>query len=471
MPFIFLQTRRQIFGIQHTTNTDRKRREHSIKLLRIAFVSEICSLQRRMGSKGHVMSTVVADGISANHVTRAIFEHATRIGQEQQIEELVRLNADFARDLAGADRCSLWLIDAATNELWTKVAHGVEPIRIPLGEGLVGACVREDRVLLVNDLGSEPRLLRKVDQNSGYRTEQVLCVPLRAEGRVIGALQLLNKPTGFTEEDAGLLGLLAHFAASAIDSERLRQEAVGAKLMRHELNLASDVQMRLLPQNPTGVQGLECVGFCRPARSIGGDYYDLLPLLDGSFALTLGDVSGKGIPAAVMMASIQTLLRSLLQRGSDDLSGVFSDLNRTLYMSSTVERYSTLFCGLISSDRRMLTYVNAGQVQPLLLHLDGELERLPGSNVPVALLPASSYEQCSVGLRPGDLLVVVSDGIVEACNEAKEFWEEEEVDRIVLGQRGEDVRELPGKLCRAVDAFADGAEQYDDMTVVAVRIS
>jgi sigma-B regulation protein RsbU (phosphoserine phosphatase) len=96
---------------------------------------------------------------------------------------------------------------------------------------------------------------------------------------------------------------------------------------------------------------------------------------------------------------------------------------------------------------------------------------LPGSNVPVALLPDSSYEQCSVALRPGDLLVVVSDGIVEACNGAKEFWEEEEVDRIVLGQRGEDVRELPGKLCRAVDAFADGAEQYDDMTVVAVKIS
>jgi phosphoserine phosphatase RsbU/P len=121
-------------------------------------------------------------------MTRAIFEHATRIGQEQQIEELVRLNADFARDLAGADRCSLWLIDGAAGELWTKVAHGVEPIRIPLGDGLVGACVREDQVLLVNDLGSEPRLLRKADENSGYHTEQVLCVPLRASGRVIGRL-------------------------------------------------------------------------------------------------------------------------------------------------------------------------------------------------------------------------------------------------------------------------------------------
>jgi sigma-B regulation protein RsbU (phosphoserine phosphatase) len=107
----------------------------------------------------------------------------------------------------------------------------------------------------------------------------------------------------------------------------------------------------------------------------------------------------------------------------------------------------------------------------LLLHSDGQLERLEGSDLPVAMLPEAVYEQRSAALRPGDLLVVVSDGIVEACNEAEDFWEEEEVDRIVLGHGSGDVQELPEKLCRAVDAFANGAEQYDDMTVVAVRIS
>jgi sigma-B regulation protein RsbU (phosphoserine phosphatase) len=354
--------------------------------------------------------------------------------------------------------------------LWTKIAHGVAPIRIPLGKGLVGACVQDDRVLLVNDTSTEPRLLRKIDQSSGYRTEQVLCVPMRVEGRVIGAIELLNKPNGFSEADAGLLGLLAHFAAGAIDSERLRQEAMGAKLMKHELTLAHDVQMRLLPETPRGVAGLECEGFCRPAQSIGGDYYDLLPLRDGGFAVTLGDVSGKGIPAAVMMASIQTLLRSLLQRESGKLDGMMRDLNETLYMTSTAERYSTLFCGVISPDRRWLTYVNAGQVQPLLLHSDGELERLTESGMPVGLMPSASYEQYTVALRPGDVLVVVSDGIVEACNQAGEFWDEEEVDRVVAAHNGAPVDALTKALCCAVDCFAGGANQYDDMTVVAVRV-
>jgi serine phosphatase RsbU (regulator of sigma subunit) len=417
-----------------------------------------------------MMTVEAPQQTSAEHITRAIFEHATRIGREQQTDEIIRLNADFARDLVGADRCSIWLIDSASNELWTKIAHGVAPIRIPLGKGLVGACVQDDRVLLVNDTSTEPRLLRKIDQSSGYRTEQVLCVPMRVEGRVIGAIELLNKPNGFSEADAGLLGLLAHFAAGAIDSERLRQEAMGAKLMKHELTLAHDVQMRLLPETPRGVAGLECEGFCRPAQSIGGDYYDLLPLRDGGFAVTLGDVSGKGIPAAVMMASIQTLLRSLLQRESGKLDTMMSDLNETLYMTSTAERYSTLFCGVISPDRRWLTYVNAGQVQPLLLHSDGELERLTESGMPVGLMPSASYEQYTVALRPGDVLVVVSDGIVEACNQAGEFWDEEEVDRVVAAHNGAPVDALTKALCCAVDCFAGGANQYDDMTVVAVRV-
>jgi sigma-B regulation protein RsbU (phosphoserine phosphatase) len=406
----------------------------------------------------------------SDHIIRAVFEHAARISRERQIEELVRLNADFARDLIGADRCSLWLVDDAKNELWTKVAHGVAPLHIPMGEGLIGACIRDNQILLVNNAEEESRLLRRVDHDSGYHTRQVLCVPLIAEGKVIGALQLLNKSSGFTETDAGLLGLLGHFAASAIDSERLRQENESARLVKHELALAHDVQARLLPDRPVSIDGLDCVGYCRPARSIGGDYYDLLPLKDGQFALTLGDVSGKGIPAAVMMASIQTLLRTLLQQDAIHLASVLTALNQTMYETSTPERYSTLFCGVVSRDRMTLNYVNAGHTLPLLLHGDGRLERLPGSGPPLALLPGMSYEQLSKRLEPGDTLVVFSDGIVEACNQAGEFWEEIEVERVLLSNRTAPLQQVPELLCAAVDNFAAGAEQYDDMTVVAVRI-
>jgi phosphoserine phosphatase RsbU/P len=359
-------------------------------------------------------------------------------------------------------------VDEGKRKLWTEVARGTAPIRIPLEEGAMGKCVAEDKVLLVNDV---------LDGNvgsphwmTGFSTQQMLCVPLRVEGRVIGALEVLNKLRGFTGEDAELLELLAHFAANAVESKRLRQEATHARMMQHELSLAMDVQQHLIPKEQGCVPGLECVGFCRPAKSVGGDYYDMLPLPSGSFAFTLGDVSGKGIPAAVMMASIQTLLHNLLQREPVQVAAVVSDLNRTLLGCSVPDRYSTLFCGLISPDRRSITYVNAGHVPPLLLHADGGLTTLEGGGMPVALTPDWEYQQFTVELHPWALLVVVSDGLMEARNPYGVFWNDQEVPFIVRQHRNSPVRNLPSALCTHADAWTAGTEQYDDMTVVELRV-
>lgn len=402
---------------------------------------------------------------------RAIFEYAARIGSESNFDELLRLNAEFARDLVGADRCSLWLFDGGTNELWTKVSHGIPPIRIPSGQGLVGYCFDHNSVVLVNNAEEDPRLLRQVDGKSGYRTKHVLCIPLRLNGKAIGALQLLNKPEGFSDNDAEMLALLAHFSASAIEAERLRQETESARLLRYELSLAREVQSHLLPGDCLAPRGIECSAFCRPARTIGGDYYDLLNLNDGRFAFTVGDVSGKGIPAAVMMASIQMLLRNnLCQQDAPHLSTLLAELNRTLYLSSTSERYTTLFCGIISSDRSHLTYVNAGHVSPLLLHKDGTVERLEGSGIPAGLLAECSYEESFMPLLPGDRLLIISDGIIEACNLEGEFWGEEELESLLQTCQNFTAKDLQTTLCREVERFAKGADQYDDMTVVAIRI-
>jgi phosphoserine phosphatase RsbU/P len=422
--------------------------------------------------KSPQLSTKTGDRrIESDRITQAIFEHAARISRESRIEELARLNADFARDLIGADRCSLWLVDKDKNQLWTKVAHGVDPLFIKIDQGLVGACIRDNQVLIVNDAASDTRLLRNLSSAGGYQVLQALCVPLVCEGNVIGALQLLNKSDGFTEADSQVLGLLAHFAASAIESERLRQVTEAAHLMQHELILAQEVQSSLLPRGlPPIVRGMECAGFCRPAQSIGGDYFDLLPLPDGRFALTQGDVSGKGIPAAVMMASIQTLLRSLLRHGDANLGQIFNDLNRTLCECSTPERYSTLFCAIVSADRSGMHYVNAGHVWPFLVRADGSVIRLEDSELPVAFLPALDYQQHWFPLKAGDTLVVVSDGITESMNHDGDLWQDTGVEKALAELGPVALLDLPGLLIGAADCFANGAEQHDDMTVAALRI-
>lgn len=411
------------------------------------------------------------DDSAGTRIARVILEHAARISSEQDISALVGLHAALARDLVGGQRSSVWLIDQAHGELWTRVADGIKEIRIPLNAGLVGACIATDEVVIANDLSNDPRFHRTVDQTSGYRTESVLCIPLRAANKTIGALQVLNKPGGFGPLDAELLGLMAVYTASAIQTERLRTEAEEGRLLRRELDIARDVQLKLLPRSFPPVHGLEYTGFCRSARFVGGDYFDVLPLVNGAFAFTLGDVSGKGIPAAVLMASIHTLLRSLLTRDSEDLAAVVGELNQAMNLTSSDDRYSTLFCAVVNPARNEMRYVNAGHVPPFILKDNGNIESPPGADIPVGMLKDSRYRERTVPLSPKNLILCVSDGITEARNPSFEFWDESTIAAVLRQHVDGALENLTGELVDAVDAWTAGAEQHDDMTAVAVRIT
>jgi len=409
---------------------------------------------------------------SADRISRVIFEHAARISREQDIDTLLRLNADLARDLVGADRCSIWLTDEPRHELWTKVAHGIDALRIPIGSGIVGACVAAERPIVVNDPASDARFYAGVDGTTGYHTRSLLAVPLHADGKVIGALEVLNKPGGFSQSDIELLGLTASYSAAAIQAQRLRQEAEAARLLYHELEIARDVQQRLFPQELPPVPGLEYAGLCRPAKFVGGDYYDFLDLPGGLFAFTIGDVAGKGISSAVLMASIQALLRTQLLRAPLPVSSVMSELNQAVYRCSTEDKYTTLFCGVLNAARTKLTYANAGQVLPMVIRVDesAPIDRPSEGGFPIGMLDLSQYEQSVVDLSPGDLIVCFSDGLSEARNTRQEFWTDASIKTVLRRHRNAPVQTLVDSLIQAADEFTAGAEQSDDMTVVAIRV-
>jgi phosphoserine phosphatase RsbU/P len=192
---------------------------------------------------------------------------------------------------------------------------------------------------------------------------------------------------------------------------------------------------------------------------------------DGGLLFTLGDVSGKGIAAAVMMASIQASLRAQVVRAPGSLAALIGDLNRAAYSFSTPEKYSTLFCGSLDVGTRELKYVNAGQVCPMLLRSgDGRVERLPGGGLPIALLDGSEYEEGGVQLQPGDTVLCFSDGISEAMNAKREMWNEAEVEKIVRTCGKLTVQHMIDVLMEATDRFIGEAKQSDDMTVVAIRV-
>jgi serine phosphatase RsbU (regulator of sigma subunit) len=410
---------------------------------------------------------------SAERIAQAILQYGSRIAGERDADTLLALNADMARDLLDAERCSIWLIDNSAEQLWTKVAHGVGQLRIPLSHGLVGVSVREGVPVMVNNAPSDERFSTVIDAQVGYRTHSVLVVPMRTgDGTIIGAVQALNKPGGFDAGDPALLGLVAAYAATNIEAQALRTRAEEALLVQHELEIAREVQRQMLPDGVPRIPGLDCAAFFRPASLVGGDYYDLIALPEGRIAFSLGDVSGKGIAAAVMMASIQAVLRSQL-RLTDSPATLLNEFNNTLVSMSAPERYSTLICGQIDVPNKTLTYVNAGHLYPLLVRPNGVTSKvipLREGDIPIGLFGDARYHQATCALTPGDVIVCYSDGLSEAVNEHDEMWQAEELKALLRQSTGCNAERIVTSLVAALDLYVGNAPQSDDITILALRI-
>jgi sigma-B regulation protein RsbU (phosphoserine phosphatase) len=189
----------------------------------------------------------------------------------------------------------------------------------------------------------------------------------------------------------------------------------------------------------------------------------------GRTCITLGDVSGKGIPAAVLMASIQASIRVYVTRGADSLVDAIRVLNQTVYSTTAAERYTVLFAAFIESGGRRITYLNGGQTAPMLLRASGRMERLDVGGPPIGLLPVAPYREAAIDLQPGDLLVVFSDGVSEVNNPAGDIWNEEELEQVVRSCAGLSAREARDRILAAAQRFGDGAEPSDDLTLTVFR--
>ena len=260
---------------------------------------------------------------------------------------------------------------------------------------------------------------------------------------------------------------LENLVAVAKEKERLQSE----------IEIASGVQNQLFPRSAPAPRTLELIGECRPARMVSGDYYDYLRLPDGNLALAIGDVAGKGISAALLMASIQSIVRTQLADGADGTlpaARLVAQLNRQLYAHTSPEKFATFFFGLYHEETRILTYTNAGHVQPLLLRngalrREAAIELLEVTGTVVGAFPQMRYEEQSVRLDPGDLLVAYTDGITEPENAYGEEFGAGRLAEIVKRNQTCESHEIVVKIMEAVRQWSSADELPDDMTVVLAR--
>jgi len=306
-----------------------------------------------------------------------------------------------------------------------------------------------------------------------------LLIPLTVKQKLLGIISLGQKRSEapYSNGDVRLLKSVAMQTALALSNAELTS-AIGIEIGRREklnreIEIAREVQERLFPQRLPEIAGLDYFGRCRTALGVGGDYYDFLALPDGKLGVALGDVSGKGIAAALTMASLQASLRADAMRAGNDIAGLITRVNAMLYDASTEDRYATLFYAQYDPATHRLSYVNAGHCPPILVRSTANhaaVERLDqaGGTV-VGLLPECAYEQAEISLAPGDLLVIYTDGFSEAMNPNLEEWGEERLIHAIASCAGLPAKDSISKIIQAADAFASGAAQSDDMTLVILR--
>jgi sigma-B regulation protein RsbU (phosphoserine phosphatase) len=317
------------------------------------------------------------------------------------------------------------------------------------------------------------------ERQSLEQLQAELLLPLVVKDRLLGFISLSQKKSeeAYSGSDLRLLNSVASQTALALENARLTaaiaDEVAQRERLNRELEIAREVQERLLPQELPPIQGLDYAGICRPALGVGGDYYDFIDLPGGRLALAIGDVSGKGISAALVMANLQACLRSQAMTTPEDLAGIVTRINKLIYQSSSSSRYVTFFLAEYDPATRRFCYVNAGHNPPMLFRKaqgGPQIERLEVGGPVIGLLGQFSFQQAALTLEPGDLLVTFTDGITESMNPEEAEWGEEALVETVLSCDALQAKEIVDRIICNAEKFAAGAQQHDDMTLVVMRV-
>lgn len=335
----------------------------------------------------------------------------------------------------------------------------------------------EDRPLAVynEDPTSWTHTLESSEAGQLARLEPELVLPLAVKGKLHGFISLGRKQSEepYSRSDVRLLQSVAVQTGLALENahltEAIASEVAQRERLNRDLEIAREVQQRLFPQKFPEVEGMAYAGACRPAQGVGGDYYDFIQVPDGHFGIAIGDVSGKGIPAALLMASLQASLRGQAINAPADLAALMTNMNRLIFEASPSNRYATFFYSEYEPRTRRLIYVNAGHNAPMVLR-GSEVIRLEAGGPVVGLFAAGRYSQAEIELNAGDVVVGFTDGISEAMNAAEDEFGEERLIPVVQQNRNRPAAEIIDCLFAAADEFAAGAPQHDDMTAVVLKV-
>ncbi len=394
----------------------------------------------------------------------ALMRAGRELAERRPLCELFQVILDLSIEAVGAQRGVLLTLER--ERLAVQASRG-ESFRI--STAVRDRVVEGKTSVLIQDIRQDEALRNRGSIVShGVRT--LMAAPLQTDDRVIGLIyvdtpQLLRE---FSVDDLNLLTVMANVAAIRIERERLSEVEQVERIMAAELQQAAEIQRRFLPESAPSMPGVDLAGYNAPCRTVGGDYYDFLLYPDGKVAVVIGDVAGKGMPAALMMTCLQSKVHAITETACGPATAV-TRLNRSLAATCPGNRFVTLFFCVLDPQSGELIYCNAGHNPPLLIRKDGEVLRLESGGPVLGLLPELSFEEDRCCLEAGEVLLLYSDGVTEAtAPDGEEFGEDRLIE--ILKQHAHDSADaIMDAVHDAVESWYAGSPVADDITVVVAR--
>lgn len=399
----------------------------------------------------------------------ALYEVGKRISSSLDLSEVLNLIIDSLQTVVPYDAAAIFLLDEDLNQVVERTVRGYSPdqdaINLKMGEGISGSAAETGQAIIVPDVSLD---YRYIQHRPGTKSE--MAVPLLSGDHVIGVFNIENdRVNAYDEQAQSLLEAFASQASIAIQNARLFDDARRSRLLDRELEVAGEIQRALLPRAVPEVPGLSLAVFSEPSREVGGDFHDFIPFSDKQLGVAVGDVVGKGIPAALTMASLYTSFHEYANYFVYLPSYVIGHVNEVLYEVTSPDRFATLFYGIANLKENTFLYCNAGHPPPLLCRKSGETVNLHTGGLIVGSFEDATFEDGRVYLDDGDVVVLYSDGLIEKSNDRDEIFGIGRLEQAIADCHDCPVEEIRDHVIKVWRGFVGGGGQDDDTTMIVVK--